>query len=304
MPDHTRTPARVPARILAPAVRTYEGAITRSERWASWVPAEGDILVCTPSKSGTTWTQTILAMLVHGGPDLPAKLPVLSPWVDADLGVPAAEVAAALDAQKGRRVVKTHTSADGFPVWQGVTVIAVYRHPLDVYFSLRKHTANRAHPSPDDPTGWPLPRSIRAWLDDPFDTLAQENLASLTQHYTQTVLSGRLPDLKRFHYARMIRDGRQTVQDLARAAGIAASETVVDAVTDATAFEVMRANALDYAPVAGTGFWKSEANFFDSASSGKWQGVLSTDDLDHFADRLRALVPDPAARSWLETGTA
>jgi hypothetical protein len=66
---------------------------------------------------------------------LPARLPILSPWVDADLGLPASEVAEALAAQKGRRVVKTHTPADGFPIWEGVTVIAVYRHPLDVFFS-------------------------------------------------------------------------------------------------------------------------------------------------------------------------
>ena len=99
-----------PAPILAPATRTYSGDITRPERWATWVPNKGDILVCTPSKCGTTWTQTILAMLIHGGVDLPAKLPVLSPWVDADLGVSATDVAAALAAQTGRRVVKTHTS--------------------------------------------------------------------------------------------------------------------------------------------------------------------------------------------------
>ena len=58
----------------------------------------------------------MLAMLVNGSSDLPEKVPVLSPWVDADLGVSADEVAATLAAQKGRRVVKTHTPADGFPI--------------------------------------------------------------------------------------------------------------------------------------------------------------------------------------------
>jgi hypothetical protein len=58
--------------------------------------------------------------------------------VDADLGVPPSEVAQALSAQKGCRVVKTNAAADGFPIWDGVKVIAVNCHPLDVYFSLRK----------------------------------------------------------------------------------------------------------------------------------------------------------------------
>ncbi len=294
----------IPATLVAPAARIYRGGITRPDRWATWEPNTGDILVCTPSKSGTTWTQTILALLVHGGADLPAKLPVLSPWVDADLGVSATEVAAALAAQKGRRVVKTHTPADGFPIWDCVTVIAVYRHPLDVFFSLRKHTANRANPAVDDPTSWPISRSIRAFLNDPTDPddLKQENLTSLTMHYTQTALSGRLPDLKLLHYSDMIRDGRRTVQALAKAATIDADESVIDKVTAATAFGAMKSRASDYAPVGGTGFWKSDANFFDSASSKKWEGVLSRDDLALYRERLQAMVPDPKARAWLEDG--
>ena len=127
-----------PAEILKPANETYRGVITNPERWRTWQPRKGDILVCTPPKCGTTWTQTMTAMLLNGGPDLSGPVSVISPWVDVDFGEPQ-DVAAALAQQNGRRVVKTHTPADGFPVWDGVTVIAVYRHPLDVLFSLRKH---------------------------------------------------------------------------------------------------------------------------------------------------------------------
>ena len=157
------------APVLAPAVRSYRGSITDPLRWATWIPRKGDILVCTPPKCGTTWTQTMLAMLVHGSSDLPEKVPVLSPWVDADLGVSADEVAAALTAQKGRRVVKTHTPADGFPIWDGVTVIAVYRHPLDIFFSLRKHEANKRVVEPDHPMRLPIPDSIRRFINEPVD---------------------------------------------------------------------------------------------------------------------------------------
>ncbi len=295
-----------PTTLLAPAARTYRGAITRPERWATWVPRRGDILVSTPPKCGTTWTQTILAMLLHGGPDLPLKLPVLSPWVDADLGVPANDVAAGLAAQPGRRVVKTHTPADGFPVWDGVTVIAVYRHPLDVFFSLRKHVENRTTAGPENPMGWPLPRALQAFLDDPANDNQRDddNLNNLTVHYTRTVLSGRLPDLAVFHYADMIRDGRRAVQALARAARIDADAALIDIVTAATAFGAMKAKAADFAPVSGTGFWKSEANFFESASSRKWEGQLSGDDLERYHNRISELVPDPGARTWLEQGDA
>ncbi len=293
-----------PAPVIAPAARLYRGGVTRPERWETWVPNKGDILVCTPPKCGTTWTQTILAMLVHGGAELPGRLPVISPWVDADLGVPASEVAEALAAQKGRRVVKTHTAADGFPIWEGVTVIAVYRHPLDVFFSLRKHTANRADIQGDDMMKWPVSRSIRAYVSNAsdFTDIAEDNLMTLAQHYANTALSGRLPDLKLFHYSDMVRDGRRTVEALAKAAGIEASDSVIDAVTKATEFGAMKARAADFAPVAGTGFWRSDENFFDSGSSKKWDGKLSEEELAFYRARLEELIPDARARNWLEGG--
>jgi len=292
------------APVIAPAERNYRGGSTRPERWNTWVPNKGDILVCTPAKCGTTWTQTMLAMLVNRGAELPARLPILSPWVDADLGVPAREVAEALAAQKGRRVVKTHTPADGFPIWEGVTVIAVYRHPLDVFFSLRKHTANQRNASDEDPYRWPVPRSIRAYVGkvSDCDNFGEETLMTMAIHYAHTVQSGRLPNLKLFHYSDMVRDGRRTVEALAAAAGIDVDASVIDTVTKATAFGVMKAKAADYAPVGGTGYWKSDASFFDSASSKKWEGELSEEELALYRGRLAELIPDDQARDWLEGG--
>lgn len=298
------TPKMTQAPILAPALHAYYGAITDPKRWSTWTPRIGDILVCTPPKCGTTWTQTILAMLIHGGASLPEKLPVLSPWVDADLGVPAREVTVALARQEGRRVVKTHAPADGFPIWQGVTVIAVYRHPLDVFFSLRKHADNAKITKADDPLVWPVSRSLQSFIKGSADVydFEQDTLVTFAQHYTQTALSGRLPDLKLFHYADMVRDGRRAVVRLAEAAGIEADACLIDAVTEATSFGAMKAKAVDYAPVGGTGFWKSDAGFFDSASSQKWLGVLSEEEIAIYDARLAELIPDRQARAWLEQG--
>ena len=290
--------------ILAPAGRTYRGDITDPDRWATWKPNKGDILVCTPPKCGTTWTQTILAMLVNGGPDLPQKLPILSPWVDADLGISAKEVSVTLAGQKGRRVVKTHTPGDGFPIWQDVVVIAVYRHPLDVFFSLRKHAANMKNAEEDHIMRAPIPQAIRAFLEGASDVndFDRDTLATLVHHYTETVLSRRFPDLRLFHYSDMIRDGRTTVARLAKAANIDADAALLDAVTEATAFGAMKANAANYAPVGGTGFWNSDEGFFDSASSKKWEGQLSEDEIELYHERLANLIPDNRARAWLESG--
>nr|WP_256369783.1 sulfotransferase domain-containing protein [Tropicimonas sp. IMCC6043] len=292
------------APVLAPAVREYRGSTTDPLRWATWAPRKGDILVCTPPKCGTTWTQTMLAMLVNGSSHLQEKIPVLSPWVDADLGVPADEVATSLARQKGRRVVKTHTPADGFPIWDGVTVIAVYRHPLDIFFSLRKHEANKKVVTPDHPMSLPVPESILRFIDEPVDPedFDKDTLASVTLHYSKTVLSGRYPNLNVSHYSDMLRDGHRTVRHLARAAGIEADAELIDQVAEATAFSAMKARAVDYAPVGGTGYWKSDAGFFDSGSSGKWEGQLSQAEIDLFNSRLAELVPNEKARTWLVAG--
>lgn len=292
------------ARMLTPALHAYSGGATNPERWATWTPRTGDILVCTPPKSGTTWTQTILTMLVHGGAELPDKVPVLSPWVDADLGIPPEEVAAAIDAQPGRRVIKTHTPADGYPVWEGVTVVAVYRHPLDVFFSMRKHVANTVEVGPSDLSFLlPISESFRQFIDGDTkrNDYGRETLTKISMHYRETVCSKRLPDLKLFHYTDMLNDGRGAVEQLARAIGIN-DASVIDRVAEATSFSSMKANADNYAPVAGTGYWKSDASFFDSGSSRKWEGELSDEELERFRVRLEELVPDAEARRWLEYG--
>lgn len=292
------------ASMIFPARRSYRGAITDPERWPSWTPREGDILVCTPPKCGTTWTQAILASLLQGGRELPDKLGVLSPWVDADLGIAFEDVAAALARQTGRRVVKTHTPADGFPVWDNVTVIAVYRHPLDAFFSLRKHLANRTETVSGNLIAGPLPEAFAAFVQGSMDPqeFDKDSLETLALHFLRTAGAERPRNVKAFHYADMLRDPHRAVGAMAEAVGIAPEPALIDAVTKATAFNAMRTRAATYAPVAGTGFWKSDAGFFDAARSGSWRAQLSPEQITQYETRLASLLPDAGARQWLEMG--
>lgn len=287
--------------LMAPSV-SYRGKITSPERWETWQPKKGDVLVCTPPKCGTTWTQTMAAMLLNGTTDLGAPVSVISPWVDAALGA-ADDVAKALSGQEGRRVVKTHTPADGFPIWEGVALIAVYRHPLDVFFSLRKHARNMKD-NADNPMNLPLGDAFAAFLSDPYDPddFDRDSLATIVRHYDQTVLKKRYPDLVPFHYADMISDQNATVRSLARAIGCDADETLLSKVATATAFETMRADAGKYVPEGGKGFWHDDSAFFDSGGAGKWHGKISENDLAKYRARMAELVPDAKARDWLENG--
>ena len=70
---------------------------------------------------------------------------------------------------------------------------------------------------------------------------------------------------------------------------------------EAARFANMKANATRFAFSAREGFWRDDADFFDSGTSGKWQGVLSDADLAACAARMADLL-DPADGHWLENG--
>jgi hypothetical protein len=119
----------------------YVGRAYDSARWAGFDPRPEDIIISTPPKCGTTWTQMICALLILQTPELPDRLSNLSPWLDT-LTRSRKEVVALLDAQAHRRFVKTHTPLPGIPLREGVTYICIGRDPRDVALSRDDHLAN------------------------------------------------------------------------------------------------------------------------------------------------------------------
>jgi len=64
------------------APHRYRSPDEDSARWLDFPFRQGDIVISTRSKSGTTWAQMICALLVFQSADLPAPLGHLSPWLD------------------------------------------------------------------------------------------------------------------------------------------------------------------------------------------------------------------------------
>jgi hypothetical protein len=60
----------------------YRSSEEDSARWLGFPFRDGDIVISTRSKSGTTWVQMICALLVFQRTELPAPLGELSPWLD------------------------------------------------------------------------------------------------------------------------------------------------------------------------------------------------------------------------------
>ena len=122
-------------------MRRYEGTVFDSSRWDGFELRPGDIIIGTPPKCGTTWTQMICALLVLQEPELPLPLDTLSPWIDMVTRA-RTEVFADLAAQTHRRFIKTHTPLDGIPNDPTVTYICVGRDPRDVALSMDRHIDN------------------------------------------------------------------------------------------------------------------------------------------------------------------
>ena len=281
------------------AKTTYSSPMSDSARWRAFEPRVGDIVVNTPPKSGTTWTQGILAMLIAADPEVDAQTSMKSPWIDISTR-PIEEVMARLEAQEHRRQMKSHTPFDGLPYWNELRYIAVYRHPIDVHFSMRKHIRNMTsdifdHLFPEDTS-----ESFRIFVEEKD---GEGSLQSIVTHYRETLARQSRENLLLLHYADMLRDLADAVTKIATHVDLSADPALMSAIVDAATFDSMKANAHRFTPSAGQGVWNQDSEFFDSGTSNKWEGRLTPDDLKAYEEAVSDLLT-PAERAWLEWGTA
>ncbi len=277
--------------------QTHRDFISDSNRWQAISPREDDIVVTTPPKSGTTWTQGILALLLSGDPNVDANVSVNSPWVDM-IYRPVEDLLANIEAQANRRHLKSHSPLNCLPYWQDVRYITVYRHPIDVHFSFRSHENNIQVDIEKTSVQGTERDSFHRFLD--IDE-GHVTLKSIVDHYKASLERWDRSNLLQLHYRDMQRDLTETFKRIAAHIAVQHPPHVMDTLVDAACFEKMRANADRFAPSAGQGFWKSDTRFFNNASSNKWEGVLTDDDLVAYDAKISQLLT-PSDRHWLEWG--
>ncbi|MGO1117941.1 sulfotransferase domain-containing protein [Rhodovibrionaceae bacterium A322] len=283
-----------------PSRRHYTGSLTDTDRWQTFSGRPGDVFVCTPPKCGTTWTIAIVNMLLSGSTDLADQAQVH--WIDANV-VALPETMAALEAQTSRRCIKTHTPFDGIPWSPDATYIAVYRHPIDVLFSLRKHLGNAKTTPADHHYLATAEEALNHYItqaSDPND-IDHDCLATFVRHYQSYAQPPRPDNLLLLHYSDMLADAGRTIETLAGHLGIAADAPLITAIQDATSFSQMKSQADHYAPFAAQGYWRDPKAFFDSASTRKWQGDLTETAITRYQNKLESLLP-PEEVAWLEGG--
>lgn len=279
-----------------------------SARWAGFPFRQGDLVISTRSKSGTTWMQMICALLIFQTPDLPAPLSTLSPWLDW-LIIPREEIYARLSAQGHRRFVKTHTPLDGIPLDPMATYIVVGRHPLDMLVSLYHQGDNidrarvrqlTGQPEPDRPR--PARRSVHEsllrWIDrDASPQQEMDSLPGVLWHLSDAWARRHEPNIVLVHYDDLSADLEGEMRRLAELLEITVPDELWADLVQAATFEQMRAAAVRLGPDPA-GVLKDRAAFFRRGTSGAGREVLTSDELARYHARVARLAA-PDLLAWL-----
>jgi hypothetical protein len=294
----------------------YHSISADSSRWDGFTFRPGDVVISTPAKSGTTWTQMLCALLIFDGPAFPALLDQMSPWLDMSIR-PLAEVTAVLAAQTHRRFIKTHTPLDGLPLHPEVTYLVVGRDPRDAAISMTHHVANldwehflalRAaavgnedlaeFPEDPVPSEDPVER-FRSFITD--ETPGEETLASVLHHLNTGWQRRGDANVALFHYADLTADLAGELLRLAGVLGIPCSPERARELAPEASLARMRERSAEVTPIASRGIWKDPRAFFRSGASGEWRERVSPADLAAYEARVAQLV-SPELAAWSHGG--
>lgn len=299
----------------------YKTFVYDSDRWHGFRFRPGDIVISTPPKCGTTWTQRICALLVFGTPELDRPLTAVSPWLDM-LTKKKEDIVAELDAQEHRRFIKSHTPLDGIPWDDRVTYICVGRDPRDVMLSWDGHVANadfaaligarEAAVGNEDiaamleqgPPTMPESERDRFWSWVADETPATDVPSSLLAvlHHLETFWKARdRPNVVMLHYDDMKADLEGEMRALAAHLGIAIPEETWPSLVKAAGFEEMKRNADRMAPGVTEAIWQDNSKFFRSGSSGQWRHLFEEGDEERYEARVRKLA-SPGLAAWAHGG--
>lgn len=284
--------------------RIYNDAFADGKRWDDFTHRPGDIIIATPAKCGTTWTQTIVSSLLFPDGSVPGPVVIVSPWIDGRLE-PAAIVAKRLEIQEHRRFIKTHTPADGVPWWPTASYIVVLRDGRDAFMSLVNHMAKirpevmsalntETESSGGRPVVWSgdLHEDFPRWLHT--EDAAPAYLASWWP-------MRRNSNVMFVHYNDLKSDLDGEMRRIASFLDISIPDEQWPSVVERCTFESMKARGDEIGPFEFV-FEGGSDSFIFKGTNGRWRDVLTADEVSLYRKRIAQLL-EPEAVEWLEKGS-
>jgi sulfotransferase family protein len=294
----------------------YRSLIADNARWDGFELRPSDIVISTPPKCGTTWTQMLCALLIFDGPAFPAPLSEVSIWLDQTIR-PIDEVRAIFAAQQHRRFIKTHTPLDGLPICDDVTYVVVGRDPRDVMISLEHHLENmdlervvalRALAVGNDDLDT-LPQRP-AVSDDPterFRTFVHTtevtgvlNLTGMLHHLDTAWQRRHADNIVLCHYADFSRDLPGEIVRLGAALGYDIGTRRAEELAREASLDRMRSRAAEVMPNAGK-IWNDDRAFFRAGSFGEWRSRVDDTVLAEYDHAVRRVASADLA-AWAHNG--
>ena len=316
------------AALLRAPEKVVRTPVTDSRRWNRFEPRDGDIVIATFAKCGTTWTQRIVDLLVHQSPDVRPFMDI-SPWLDSTIFNPIEDDLATLKAQSHRRYIKSHLPFDALPVWDTVKYIHVGRDGRDARLSWQNHESGFtpefganiaaqalavAEERGEAPAGPPprRPENPRDYLVQWFGEL-ESQLAALDQPtasrfgpfffgFEETFWRERhRPNLLFVHYNDLKEDLAGEMRRIADFLNIAIPPAVMPSLVEAARFEAMKKDGDALIPKFKKVFDRGADRFINQGRSGRWREYLTTEDVARYEAIVARACP-PGLASWLEGG--
>jgi aryl sulfotransferase len=300
--------------------REYRSYIFDSRNWDRFVPRDGDVVISTSYKSGTTWMQNIVLHLLFRDGDVPA-VSAVSPWLD-NTHLTLDEALERLERQRHRRVIKSHLPLDVIPYYPEVRYIVVVRDARDVFMSFWNHTSSyteETYARNNDPAtchGPPMPRCSSdilvfwdEWINRGWFAGESEGYPhSANLAHTQSWWEFRHVDNILFvHFNDLLADLPGEIGRIAAYLDIPLAGEEPARLAERLDFAAIKRNPARAAPMvpeaAGSIFTGGLETFFFKGTNGRWRDVLGPAQLA-MLDRAkaRAMVPDCAA--YMERGRA
>ena len=299
--------------ILPTIEHRYQNALMDSGRWANFVPRNSDIIISTPYKSGTTWTQQICALLIFQSVELDEPLSRKSPWLD-QMVKPLEKVLDTYARQEHRRFIKTHTPLSALPYYSNATYLVCGRDPRDAFISMENHYANIDWPkfgallAQNGDFGDPpptLPENVnerfKLWLNQgsfPWETDGFP-FWSLFHHLQSFWRFRELPNIHFIHYSDLQSDLAGEMRRIAAILDIEIVDSLWPVLVNAATFSEMKQRHQEIAPNADQGIWQDTSKFFNKGTSGQWQNVLSDECLRLYTATKQEKL-EPSLMQWLD----